>query len=334
VTFKEIDWTSLPPSEQFRIFHSSGTTAQRPSRHFHSAESLRLYEGSALTWFQPHLMPAPMSRLDCWFLAPPPDEAPHSSLVHMFDVVRRASATANSTFLARSTDTGGWVLDLEAIDRHCADALQHHRPVALLGTAFAFVHLVDALTATRRRLVLPPGSRVMETGGYKGRSRALPRRSLHELITRRLGVPPTHIVSEYGMSELSSQAYDHVAGDPEPAGRRAFRFPPWARVTLVSPENGQPVDDGQPGLIRVCDLANVRSVAFIQTEDVGVRRGSAFAWLGRAADAEPRGCSLQDQPPECARLARKSHEGADAPISGLWQNRALMEKGPRTLTQP
>lgn len=139
------------------------------------------------------------------------------------------------------------------------------------------------------RLVLPAGSRAMETGGYKGRSRALPRAALHDLIRRCLGVPASHVISEYGMSELSSQAYDGVVGD---AGARCFRFPPWARALVVSPETGTEVDDGNPGLLRVCDLANVGSVLAVQTEDLAIRRGDGFELLGRASEAEPRGCSL------------------------------------------
>ena len=144
----------------------------------------------------------------------------------------------------------------------------------------------------------------METGGYKGRSRSLPKAELHALITQQLGVSSSHIICEYGMSELSSQAYDHVAGDGgrvtsdgklsrhmSPATRH-FHFPPWARVQIISPETGCEVADGETGLIRVFELANVFSVLAIQTEDLGVRRGDGFELLGRAALAEPRGCSL------------------------------------------
>src|SRR5438309_1973682 len=113
-------------------------------------------------------------------------------------------------------------------------------------------------------------SRVMETGGYKGRSRELPKMELHRLISGGLGISPESIVCEYGMSELSSQAYDHIAGL---AGvERSFQFPPWVRVTMVSPETAQEVGVGETGLIRVVDLANVASVIAVQTEDLAIRR--------------------------------------------------------------
>ena len=145
----------------------------------------------------------------------------------------------------------------------------------------------------------------METGGYKGQSREVPRAELHGLITKHLGIQPHCIVTEYGMSELSSQAYDTVADSrnrgPErvsqesqrpPALSRFSRFPPWARAQVISAETGHEVSEGETGLLRIFDLANVRSVLAIQTEDLAVRRGTGFELVGRAVRAEPRGCSL------------------------------------------
>jgi hypothetical protein len=160
-----------------------------------------------------------------------------------------------------------------------------------LGTAFSFVHLLDFLGENNMRFDLPAGSRVMETGGYKNRSRSMPKAELHALITKHLGVPPENIVCEYGMSELSSQAYD-VKGRRAKGGVRSFHFPPWARAQIVSPETGREVAGGETGLIRVFDLANVFSVMAIQTEDLGIHRGDGFELIGRAELAEPRGCSL------------------------------------------
>ena len=131
----------------------------------------------------------------------------------------------------------------------------------------------------------------METGGYKNRSRVLPKKELHALITERLGVPASYILCEYGMSELSSQAYDTAIPD-EPTTNRHFQFPPWARVQIISPETGQPVRAGEKGLLRIFDLANVFSVMAVQTEDLAIARGEHFELVGRAELSEPRGCSL------------------------------------------
>lgn len=108
------------------------------------------------------------------------------------------------------------------------------------------------------------------------------------MMTQWLGLPEAYIVGEYGMSELSSQAYDRVITWPD-AG---FRFPPWARARIISLETGRDAEEGETGLIRVLDLANVRSALAVQTEDLAVRSGDGFELAGRAAGAAARGCSL------------------------------------------
>jgi hypothetical protein len=328
--FKELELTSIPPAERTAVFHSSGTTEQKPSRHFHSPESLELYEASLLSWFNENVLrdlrftndDLRGSEPSAIFLTPPPELAPHSSLVHMFETIRQqtggapvlrsSSATeggsvpaSRSPFFGKVTAAGTWTLDFAAVLDALGNSTLNPQPsTVILGTAFSFVHLLDFLAENNLSFQLPPGSRVMETGGYKNRSRSMPKSELHQLITDRLGVPPSHIICEYGMSELSSQAYDSVvgrAGSPLHAERRGgdttpclrvFRFPPWARAQIISPETGGEVAEGETGLIRVFDLANVFSVMAIQTEDLGIHRGDGFELIGRAALAEPRGCSL------------------------------------------
>jgi Acyl-protein synthetase, LuxE len=305
--FKELELTCLVPSERTAVFHSSGTTGQKQSHHFHNAESLAVYEASMWKWFEQNIfanskLKTQNSKLIC--LTPPPEQAPHSSLVHMFETVRRklggASVLASrAKFLGKIAADGTWTLDFEATLAALDDnsKLKTQNPKLLLGTAFSFVHLLDFFAENNLSYRLPPGSRVMETGGYKNRSRTMPKDELHALITERLGIPQNHIICEYGMSELSSQAYDSQIPTQNSKlkvknSEREFRFPPWARVQIVSPETGREVMDGETGLIRVFDLANVFSVMAIQTEDLGVRRGDGFELIGRAQFAEPRGCSL------------------------------------------
>jgi hypothetical protein len=224
-------------------------------------------------------------------LTPSAECVPHSSLVHMFQTVGQRFRWNGVEFCGAVDDNGEWLLDctrcLESLEKSVALA----RPLVLLGTAFNFVHLIDLLTAKGISHRLPVGSRIMETGGYKGRSREVPKSELHLQLSERLGVPSSHIVCEYGMSEISSQAYDLVAGE-SPKASRTFRFPPWTRVRIVSPESGHEVSIGEIGLIQIFDLANVRSVMAIQTEDLGIRRNDGFELIGRARTSEPRGCSL------------------------------------------
>lgn len=291
--FKQVDVTSLAPEKRTHVFYSSGTTAESRSRHFHDAASLHLYERSVVA--------AQASAWRCsgllLFLTPPPSLAPNSSLVHMFDVFRRAFGDRQSEFFGTVDHSGDWQVQVDV----SLEALSRSKdvPVTLMGTAFSLVHVLDHLTAANQQLELPEGSLVLETGGYKGRSRIMPKGELHRLIEQRLGVPASHIVSEYGMCELSSQAYDRWSsrfgvshGFVEADAKRMFRFPPWARYRVVSPENGRGAALGEPGILQVFDLANVRSVLAIQTEDVAIATDGGFELLGRATDAQVRGCSL------------------------------------------
>lgn len=257
VAFKELELTCIPANERIKEFRSSGTTAEKPSRHFHSAASLRLYEASLTASLTEHFVAAGLSFIS---LTPSPQDAPHSSLVHMF-------STLKPVFAGRAD----WSVGVPHITG----------PTALMGTAFNFVHLGDAVGS----LLLPGGSRILETGGYKGRSREVPRAELHTMIRKALGV--SDIVTEYGMCELSSQAYAREDG--------LLRFPPWARVQIVSPETGREVKDGETGLVRIFDLANVWSVLAVQTEDLAIHRGDAFELIGRAGGTVARGCSLMSR---------------------------------------
>lgn len=295
--FKELEFSCLPATERTTVFHSSGTTAQRPSRHFHCVESLAVYEASLWPWFARHVVPEFQSQnvdFRVAILTPPPDQAPNSSLDYMFEVVRRRLSAPRAAFLGRIADDGTWNVDCESVGRTLREACDAGRPVVLLGTAFAFVHWLDHLAQSEMRFRLPAGSRVMETGGYKGRSRVLPKRELHALLSQLLGVPAGCIICEYGMSELSSQAYDGTASDDSRITHpsRVFHFPPWARAQIISPETGREVAEGETGLLRVLDLANVFSVMAVQTEDLVTRRGDGFEMVGRAELTEARGCSL------------------------------------------
>jgi hypothetical protein len=323
--FKEFELSSIAPEERIAVFHSSGTTGHQPSRHFHSAESLELYEASLWPWFQTHLLSDTAQTdtkkacraLQLLSLTPSSRQAPHSSLAHMFDIIRRHLGAPESAFIGTCSADGSWHLNFEAAIERLREAVSRKRAMMLLGTAFAFVNLLDHLSERSLRFELPPGSRLMETGGYKGRSRSLTRSELHALIADRLGIFGSHIVSEYGMSELGSQAYDgaipagqdatesgqmgHSTFEPttspiehadEHMRLRRFRFPLWARARVISPETGSEAAESEPGLLQILDLANTYSAMAVQTEDLAMRRADGFELLGRAAPAEPRGCSL------------------------------------------
>ena len=126
---------------------------------------------------------------------------------------------------------------------------------------------------------------IVETGGFKGRTRQVPREELYALFTARLGVPVEHCYSEYGMSEMASQFYGRGL-DPTKRG------PHWVRTRAMDPLTGEDAAPGSPGLLRHYDLANFNSVLALQTQDQGTLTPDGFVLHGRAPDAEVRGCSL------------------------------------------
>lgn len=285
--FKEWELSCIPSGERTAVFFSSGTTEQVRSRHFHHAASLAVYETSLMAWFDVSFSRA-SGGSDLVVLTPSPAEAPNSSLVHMFETIRRARGASAEVFVGEVDEDGAWALDEARALGQLEVLSASGRPGLVLGTAFSFVHLLDFMAERGTALRLPAGTRVLETGGYKGRSRELPKAELHAAIANGLGIDLSEVRCEYGMSELSSQAYE-VGGMGD---GRTFRFPPWARCQVVSAETGREVKEGEMGLIRVFDLANVYSAMAIQTEDLAIRRRGGFELLGRVARAEPRGCSL------------------------------------------
>jgi hypothetical protein len=133
----------------------------------------------------------------------------------------------------------------------------------------------------------------MDTGGFKGRSREVTRAELYGAIRERLGIAPEWCVNEYGMTEMSSQFYDGAAGTaPADPAARLHAGPAWVRTRATDPETLDILPHGEVGVLRHWDLANLGSVACIQTSDLGVTAPGGFRVLGRAQGAEARGCSL------------------------------------------
>jgi hypothetical protein len=296
--FRELPLVAGDPADVATVFRTSGTTGGRRSRGEHRVRDPSLYHASLLAAARAHLAPPSMGPeggpLRVAALLPDPSTRSDSSLVHMAGVMAREWDPEGGVFLADPE----WRLDpallWEALERLAEEGV----PVLVLGTAFAFVHLVDLAAGDDRSVSLPPRSRVMETGGFKGRSRRVSREELYGGISRVLGVPPGRIVNEYGMTELLSQFYEPVLreGERAPGGQRlADRYlvgPPWVRTRILDPESLDPVEPGRPGLLCHLDLANLHSVSAVLTEDLGVAAGDGFRVLGRIPGAEPRGCSL------------------------------------------
>jgi hypothetical protein len=280
-------------------FRTSGTTGGGERRGVHRVRDLSLYRASLLPPATLALrLPGESAdaTLRVLSLLPSPEDRPDSSLSHMAGVLRETWDDGQGGFFV---DAHGEP-DLAGLEQGVARARADGIPVLFLTTAFALVHLLDARGS---QFMLPDGSRVMETGGFKGRSREIPRGALYAEAADVLGIPTDRIVNEYGMTEMLSQFYEPVLaeGGPGQPELRRHTAPPWVRTRILHPEDLSPVPPGEPGLLCHLDLANLYSAALLLTEDLGVevpapsgRPGAkpGFRILGRAPGATPRGCSL------------------------------------------
>ncbi len=285
--FKDFALTCFPVEEAVAEFHTSGTTRELSGKHF--LATLELYEAAISPNFAAHLLPD-FARLPMMVLTPSPEFSSHSSLSHMMGAVMQEFGGEDSVYYVE----GGHLL-LEKLVRDLCEAQWAHQPVFLLGTAFAFVHLFDHLAQQNLKFEMADGSRAMETGGFKGRSREVAKAELYALFERVLGIPSSRVVNEYGMTELSTQFYDGTLRTRQRTDWKTV--PPWARVLIIDPNTGREAAPNERGLIRILDLANLWSMMCVQTEDLGTARVSEsgsveFEELGRAAGAEVRGCSL------------------------------------------
>jgi hypothetical protein len=270
---------TFPESQQEAVFHTSGTTETTPGRH--AMRTLETYRAASLAWarrtlFAPYGTNRSVAPL-VLAIAASPTQAPHSSLSRMMGWFVEEIGAPGSRFLSP-----------EALDEIRACLEEAQRPVVLLATAFAYVHLIDA----HLRVALPLGSRAMQTGGFKGRSREIAPEELRSAIADSFALTSHDVVGEYGMTELSSQLYAVTPAEEDPA-RWIYRAPPWVRVVAADPSSLAPLAAGHEGIARIEDLANVESAWAIQTVDrVRVSEDGGVELLGRLPGASPRGCSL------------------------------------------
>jgi len=263
-------------------FHSSGTTAATSGVHW--LENVALYDAALLASFDRFVL-ADGARLRYLNLVPDPRVRPHSSLGYMMARISAQRGMAGTGWFL-----GDDAIDLAGFERALATACSEETAVMIAGTAFALVALVDALAIAGRSYRAPAGSRLMETGGFKGRSRIVERSELYGRLAATLGIPEPEIVAEYGMTELVSQYYD-APGLRGGVMTRPKVSPPWLR-TLVVDSYGHEVPAGVTGTLRHVDLGNRSSCIAIDTEDRGYATAAGTVLLGRALDAPPRGCSL------------------------------------------
>lgn len=272
--FREAALATFDPAVAALVFETSGTTAGSPGRHY--METRTLYDAALLAGFDRFVL-ADGARLRFLNLVPDPTERPHSSLGYMMARVAEQRGDGCTRWYLRA--------DALLVDEFLTDvsaAIKRCQPVCVATTALALVHVLDAMEARDIVLALPRGSRVMETGGFKGRVRSVDRNELYARFCYRFGTAQDAIVSEYGMTELTSQYYDSPS--------RKYAGPPWLRARVVGPERGT-LPKGAIGSLLHVDLANRSSCIAIVTEDLGAE-SDGLVFVGRDADSSLRGCSL------------------------------------------
>ena len=277
--FATVELATDPPRETFR---SSGTLGGERSVHRHPFPDL--YRATVDASF-PRFCLTPGEHPPTLSLVAPRQVAPDSSLAFMAAHVLERFGGPGSAY-----GFGGRGIELGACRSWLGGRQRAGRPVLLFSTTFALAELVSRVERMNLHFRLPAGSVIFETGGFKARRRVVDRDELAAGVESWLGVPRERIVSEYGMTELTSQAYtETLAGGP--ADR--FVTPGWMRVRALDPETLAPLPPGERGLLAFFDLANVGSAIHLLTEDLGrVDADGGFFLDGRAADAELRGCSL------------------------------------------
>ena len=208
-----------------------------------------------------------------------------SSLAYMITSVMQQLGTQDSIC---AIDEAG--IRTAALHQWLDEKVGSAQPVCLLGTSLAFVHWFERLQQDNVNFRLPEGSRLMDTGGFKGAQISIGAAELRAQYHARLGIPEHLVINEYGMTEMLSQFYDAQLADP--TQMLVKQGPPWVRSAVMDPETLRPLPAGATGLLRHYDIANLFSVSAIQTEDLAVMTDAGFQLLGRAGGAAPRGCSI------------------------------------------
>ena len=246
------------------IFESSGTTGQTVSRH--EVKSVALYRESFVRGFE--LFYGPVSDYCILGLLPAYLERSGSSLVFMVDELIRQSRHPQSGFYLNEFDRlHALLLDLE----------ERKQKTLLIGVSFALLDFAEAFPVELKSTL------IMETGGMKGRREEITRVSLHEKLCRAFGQKGIH--SEYGMTELLSQAYS--------TGNGIYRPVPWMKAMIRKEDDPMDVQSAGEGLLNIIDLANRNSCSFIATDDLAkVYADGSFEVLGRLDNSDLRGCSL------------------------------------------
>lgn len=278
--FKEVPLSCTDPEEAVAVFMTSGTTQGNRGKHYHS--TLEIRELSMIVNFKERFMKE-TEKIRMGVLFPTMKEMPNSSLAHYLALGMKEFGTEGSGYLLNENG-----LDMERILSELERAEETGEPYALLGASYSFVHLFEELERLGKTFVLPKGSKILDTGGYKNQSKELELNEFYQLLETTFGVKRSQCINMYGITELSTQFYDN-GNETVPSVKSG---PGWIRSRVINPLTGEEVEKGERGVLVHSDLANFNSVTTILTEDLGIEVDDGFLLLGRVEGAEARGCSL------------------------------------------
>ncbi|MDT8862902.1 long-chain fatty acid--CoA ligase [Alkalihalobacillus sp. MEB130] len=284
--FKFTTLSSHSIEEAEAVFMTSGTTnPEKRGKNYH--RDLEIYDLSMKTFFKPTIIPD-VEQIKMLVLFPEEEAMPNSSLAHYLHIAKETFGTEDSLYMFSEHD-----FQVEKLITELKQAEKRDEPILLIGATFSFIHLLDECHTRGIHFTLPPKSRVMDTGGAKGRSREMDPGELKKELSRLFTLPLELCLNMYGMTELSSQMYDgNLVLDKCDFIDPVKISPHWVTTMVVDIDTMQEKPEGEKGVIVHYDLANVNSVMAILTEDIGVKSGNGFRLLGRAEGAEAKGCSL------------------------------------------
>jgi anaerobic magnesium-protoporphyrin IX monomethyl ester cyclase len=280
---------SLFPSRVSRTFVTSGTSApEERGKVAYDEAGLGLMDATIRTAASAWLFPDGM-KARFLVLVPSPDLAPAMVMAYGMNRLIETFGLPHNRFLI---DEKGF--DVEALIRELGAAEDQGVPVALCGGSFGFVNFFDYCAGKNLTFQLPKGSRLLDAGGFKGRSRVVGSEEFLDCCERTLGLDRDFCINLLGMTEIASQYYDNTLKNRFRGlhGPRVKAIPPWTRILVVDPDSLEPLPEGQTGLLRHVDLANRGHICAVQTDDLGRIEKGGFLVYGRAMDDGSRGCSL------------------------------------------
>lgn len=279
---------------------TGGTTSlTQRGRIFRDEDGKRLVFGANRTMTGAYLFPdfEEGKRSRILIFAPSPELAPSMGMAIGMEQTRRAFGTPDSKFLLGKSG-----IDIKNTLRALRESEESGEPVTLIGATSAYVYFFQACRRKKMSFRLPPGSRVCDGGGYRGRFGVVTRDDYYSMVSEILGVPDSHCVNVLGEAETATNLFDDslrrlVKGLPPQ--KRARPVPPWARVRAMSIDDLSPLPDGEVGLLAHWDLANVPTVLAVITDNLGYTTddGRACEMVGRAKIENGKVSPLPDERP-------------------------------------